>query len=445
MSFKINLGNIVHRFRDPIYGFIELNDAELEIVDTPLFQRLRRVNQLALTKYVYPTAEHSRFAHSLGVLQSATDIFENILSNSGKELISAATDDKIDQDIKKKLQILRFAALLHDIGHLPFSHAAERYILEEKADHEDVGQYIINNYQPIKDAIEKADIDPKFVAMLLGDNVISDYTILKTIISGQLDADRADYLLRDSYICGVKYGEYDYSRYIKSFYLKKNKNDIIQLCVEEKNIYLVESFLMARYHYNLQVPYHRTRVGYDLALKRYIKDLKDRGKFREFVKFNSENRLEEVDFDYFEFFDDYHMFEMIKKDYRQKENYWANILMRQDHLIPIYDHIKKNDFDLGLYRDIMYNFDNNPDLIHEDDYFKCSEKIEISKLVHENSLGLVPNGQSEVDDILKYSNVLKQLILPIEVLRMYVTKEKASVTGEFISDLRKKHDKMNCM
>lgn len=183
MDLIKKLGDMKHRFRDPIYGFIKLNDSELKIIDTPIFQRLRRVHQLALTKYVYPSAEHSRFTHSMGVMQVATEIFLNIHSNSDHALLSKATENRTD-DIAKKLQILRFATLLHDVGHLPFSHAAENMILEGKATHEQLGQYIINNYPPIRQAIEEKGIDPKMVAMLLDDKPLGDYFILKNIVSG---------------------------------------------------------------------------------------------------------------------------------------------------------------------------------------------------------------------------------------------------------------------
>lgn len=437
-----------HRFRDPIYGFIEVNDYELKIIDSPLFQRLRRVHQLALTKYVYPTAEHSRFAHSIGVLQSATDIFNNIVSNSDKKLFSfERAEKKINQDIEKKLQTLRFAALLHDIGHLPFSHAAEHYILEEKADHEQLGQFIIENYKPIKIAIESAGIEPKYVSMLLGDNVIGDYIILKNIISGQLDADRADYLLRDSYCCGVKYGEYDYDRYIKSFIFKQDSDGLTKLCIEEKNIYLVESFLMARYHYNLQVPYHRTRVGYDLALNRYMKFLKENDKLPDFVAYGENNKINDINFEIFEFFDDYQMFEMIKKDSRDGKNYWANILMRQDHLVPVFDHIKKDENDHLMYKEIKFELNKKSKLEDGEDFFFSSKPIEVSKLIQmqNKSLGLIRNGESNVDDILNYSNVLKQLVKPVEVLRIYTTKEKVDLVKTIILKINKKHDKLRKM
>ena len=430
MDLLKNFGDRKHRFRDPIYGFIELNDSELKIIDTPIFQRLRRVHQLALTKYVYPSAEHSRFTHSMGVMQVATEIFLNIYRNSDHGLLSKKTGD-LTGDIANRLQILRFATLLHDIGHLPFSHAAEKLILDHKASHEQLGQHIIKNYSPIKQAIEEKGIDPKIVAMLLGDKPLADYFILKNIVSGQLDADRADYLLRDSYTCGVKYGEYDYKRYIQSFFLKENKNGQPQLCIEEKNIYLVEAFLMARYHYNLQVPYHRTRSGYDIALRKYIEHLKGKDRFPEFVKFDQNNNIDSLDFDQFELFDDYSIFEMVKTDYKKDGNIWAKMLMRQEHLLPIFDHIKTIGGDnFHQYKKIIKDL-KDKDLIEEQDFFRFTKTLTVSKLLQKREdgsddsspLSLIVNDRSEPENILDYSNILSQLGKPIEIFRIYTLKE----------------------
>ena len=434
MDLLKKLGERNHRFRDPIYGFIELNDSELKIIDTPIFQRLRRVHQLALTKYVYPSAEHSRFTHSMGVLQVATEIFLNIYRHSDPTLLSKETGDPI-RDIAKKLQILRFAALLHDIGHLPFSHAAERLILEQKGSHEQLGQHIIKNYPPIRDAIEEREIDTKIVAMLLDDKPLAEYFILKNIISGQLDADRADYLLRDSYTCGVKYGEYDYKRYIQSFFLKENKNGQPQLCIEEKNIYLVEAFLMARYHYSLQVPFHRTRSGYDIALRKYIEQLKGENRFPEFIIFDGDNNIDSLDFEEFELFDDYSIFEMIKADYKNDGNIWAKMLMRQEHLLPVFDHIKTIEGDNFLpYKSILKDLKDSG-LKEEHDFFRAEKTLPVSKLLQKRDdegddkfpLGLIINDRAEPGNIMDYSNILSQLGKPIEIFRIYTLKNHKEI------------------
>ena len=450
MDLLKKLGERKHRFRDPIYGFIELNDSELKIIDTPIFQRLRRVHQLALTKYVYPSAEHSRFTHSMGVMQVATEIFLNIYRNSDHALLSKETGDRTG-DIANKLQILRFATLLHDIGHLPFSHTAEKLILQQKSSHEQLGQHIIKNYPPIRKAIEEKGIDTKIVAMLLDDKPLAEYFVLKNIVSGQLDADRADYLLRDSYSCGVKYGEYDYKRYIQSFFLKENKNGQPKLCIEEKNIYLVEAFLMARYHYNLQVPYHRTRSGYDIALRKYIEHLKEKNCFPEFIKFDENNNIDYLDFEQFELFDDYSIFEMIKTDYKNDGNIWAKMLMRQEHLLPVFDHIKTTGGEnFHQYKSILKDL-KDTGLTEETDFFRFEKTLTVSKLLQKRDddcddkfpLGLIINDRPEPGNIMDYSNILSQLGKPIEIFRIYALKKHREMALElsrkaftFFSDLK---------
>ena len=250
------------RIRDPLYGFIPLTKEEMRIIDTPLFQRLRRIHQLALTKYVYPSAEHSRFVHSIGVMHCATRIYEGVMEHRETEIDFEPN--------AKNIRTLRYAALLHDIGHLPFSHAVESQWLHGLK-HEDVSMFIIENYEPIAEIIDNDPMrtNPKDVAALLGKMPRARFQILHEIISGQLDADRADYLLRDSHCCGTKYGEYDFPRFLQIFAAQQDDNGTLSLCVDEKDLPVAESLLIARYHYNLQIPYHRTRSGFDFALKKF--------------------------------------------------------------------------------------------------------------------------------------------------------------------------------
>ena len=421
MKFLKDFGKTPHVFRDPIYGFIKLNDAELKIIDTPLFQRLRRISQLALTKYVYPSAEHSRFAHSLGVLQAATNIFINIYNNSDK-----STFPKKSKDIATYLQILRFAALLHDIGHTPFSHAAETALLNDKIKHEDLSKYITEKYSDISSIIKEQGIDPKIVGNIFIKQSVPEFLTLQNIVTGHFDVDRADYLLRDSHACGVKYGQYDYHRYIQAFLLAKNKEWHIKLCIEEKNIYVIEAFLMARYHYNLQVPFHRTRVGYDIVLKKYISELKEKGRLPSFITTdNTGKNIKELDTDKFELLDDYSIFEHIKKD-SKKGNRWAKILMRQGHIVPIFDQIVNNYKINSQHKQILSALEDK-NLRENEDFFSYEEKMKVSKLFEEaedsaTALNIIKSG-NKMENIIYNSNILSQLVRPIEILRVYVVEK----------------------
>lgn len=334
-----------NKFRDPIFGYIWLTDDEVEIVDTPIFQRLRRIQQLALTKYVFPTAEHSRFVHSLGVLQSATNIFYELWRKNRETLLQIIKSDELNKFFKT----LRFAALLHDIGHLPFSHACE-FLLPNGITHEHISQYIVLKHPTIKAVLKRNSVQPEIVAALYKGLFGAKYNIIKKVISGIFDADRADYLLRDSYNCGVTYGNYDYIRYVSSFNLTRtNTKDDIALTIEEGNIQVLESFLLARYHYNMQVPYHRTRTGLDRTLEIYGSCLRSDKRLPDLkIKIDPPGSIGELDLKRFTFFDDYEIFELIKSDYNAG-NIWARILLREDHLSPIFDRTGIDKEDLIFY------------------------------------------------------------------------------------------------
>lgn len=184
--------------RDPIYGFIGLTNSEIKLLNSPFLQRLRRIKQLGNTHLVYPTACHSRFEHSLGVLHIANRMAQKL--GLGEE----------------QIKIIRYMAILHDIGHGPLSHNFEdilKKINGEKVSHEDITKKIIAN--------------DEFIGQVLGDNkekVLDLFdeeneTVSKEIISSNIDADKLDYLRRDSYHIGVTYGVFDLERILHTINL----------------------------------------------------------------------------------------------------------------------------------------------------------------------------------------------------------------------------------
>jgi len=430
--------NPTHRIRDPIYGYIWLTDDELKIVDTPVFQRLRRIGQLALTKYVYPTAEHSRFVHSLGTLQAATNIFNEVLR------FNPQLRDSGDLDLKENIKILRFAALLHDIGHMPFSHAAEAIFLNENVSHEDIGKFIIRHHKEVPEIIEDSGIEPQLVASLLKGKRTKKYDFLKKFISGEFDADRADFLLRDSYFCGVKYGEYDYLRYAGAFRLISDENGQSLFTIEKGNLHAVEAFLIARYHYYLQVPFHRTRRGYDLVLERYFQDLRERDKLPE-TGVNVSPTGFEIDMTRFELVDDYTIFEQIKEDMVQG-NQWARILMRQDRLHPIFDTEMDSGDNATNFFDLQVELENDG-LKEGEDFFVFSRKIYVHKIVEksdekgEHTYPIVDKKQDHkiIGTILDYSSILNASIRsPAHVRRVYVTTHAQPRADKALSRIKTK-------
>jgi HD superfamily phosphohydrolase len=218
-----------YEVRDPIYGFISFNDWEKRIINHPALQRLRRIKQLALTEMVYPGVTHTRFEHSLGVMHFATMMYDSIVKNNLNLLKDRLSYN--DAGLNTDRQLIRLAALLHDVGHSPLSHASQALMptnphKKRPFKHEEYTTAIIMDL--LKETIEDHPInktnyriEAEEVAALIEGNpeILGDRLFWRVLISSQLDADRGDYLLRDSYHAGVKYGVYDHSRLINTLTL----------------------------------------------------------------------------------------------------------------------------------------------------------------------------------------------------------------------------------
>ena len=227
--------------RDTIHGDIILDDDEVRIIDTKEFQRLRRIKQLGLTYLTYPSANHTRFEHSLGTMYIANNICEKL---------------NLDEYIKRHV---RLAALLHDLGHCPLSHTSEEILVKFFGKkHEDLTIYKIENSE-IKDLIKERYEYDRIVKILKGEDTFSG------IISGTIDSDRLDYILRDSYHTGVAYGVIDLSRIINNVETCDKESGMI---FDIKSKAAIEGFLIARYLMNVSVYYHHTtRIAERMLLK----------------------------------------------------------------------------------------------------------------------------------------------------------------------------------
>ncbi|MBT8508454.1 hypothetical protein AZH53_08555 [Methanomicrobiaceae archaeon CYW5] len=265
---------------------MQFDDLEKEVISSPFFQRLRRLKQLSLTDMVYPGANHTRFEHSIGVMYLASKMFDSITNNREniKQLEEIEYYDKYA--LYKDRKIIRLAALLHDIGHGPFSHASEAIFpinptTKKAYSHEDFSEAIING--PIKEIIEgnrknNADIKCEDISSLIqGRNTkISRRLIWKPLISSQLDADRGDYLIRDSLHTGVRYGTYDRDRLIVGMRLGQMPEDEgggTILGIEENSWHVAESLILARYQISLQVYYHKITRAYNLMLESALREM----------------------------------------------------------------------------------------------------------------------------------------------------------------------------
>ncbi|MBP6234898.1 MAG: HD domain-containing protein [Saprospiraceae bacterium] len=231
-------------FNDPIYGLIRFNhDILYEIIDHPYFQRLRRISQQALSHYVYPGALHTRFQHALGALHLMTRALDTIKSK-GVEI----SDDEYEAGC--------VAILLHDIGHGPFSHALEHALAN--VHHENISLLLI---QKIAEELNK---DFTLAIQIFKGEYHRPF--LHQLVSGQIDVDRMDYLTRDSFYSGVAEGIIGYDRIITMMNVVNE-----QLVIEEKGIYSVEKFLMARRLMYWQVYLHKTVISAEVMLISILK------------------------------------------------------------------------------------------------------------------------------------------------------------------------------
>jgi putative nucleotidyltransferase with HDIG domain len=240
--------------RDPVHGLIRLQPDEWKVVDTARFQRLRSIRQLAMTHLVYPGAVHTRFEHSLGVRHVA-------------DQLAAALGLEEDSDDRK---VVRCAALLHDVGHGPFSHVSEQ-VIDERAGvggvHEAISAEILRSDQELHELLGE-DIC-RWAADLI--TLTGPRTFQRDIVSGPSDADKLDYLLRDSYFAGVKYGQYDLDRVIDSVEVISPGGAQSQLGFAADGVWALEGMLLARHHMHRQVYGHKTRLATDIMITRALK------------------------------------------------------------------------------------------------------------------------------------------------------------------------------
>lgn len=238
--------------RDPIHEYIHIDKQIIwDCINSSEFQRLRRIHQLGPAMYVYHTAEHSRFSHSLGVYE--------ITRRMINEVKGISQMDEFDQ-----ISLL-CAALLHDIGHGPFSHSFEQL---SGISHESFTIQIIQSNSKLHEIL--SDAHPELPQAII-DIILHTHSnpLLSQIISGQLDADRMDYLLRDAYFSGTSYGKFDLERLLRTMRVVDEK-----LVVKLSGVHSIEDYIMARYHMYWQVYYHPVSRSFEAILSAFFKRLR---------------------------------------------------------------------------------------------------------------------------------------------------------------------------
>ncbi len=305
--------------RDPIHGSILLTGDELALVETAVFQRLRGIKQLGFADHAFPGATHTRFAHSLGAMEMATRMFDAVfparsaaslargaaslgVGHEASEPASPGEASALSEETRQRFrQVLRLAVLLHDIGHAPLSHATEGCMPlrrelglaclgadpadTTRATHEDYTTLLLLD-SPLTVELERRfaplGIRPADVANLITGVLPEEVTpltsagidyapLLTQMVSGELDADRMDYLQRDSYHAGVDYGRFDQDWLLRNLghHVHEGK---AYLALYHRAIFAFEDFLLSRYHMFASVYYHHSSIAFDTMLSRYIEE-----------------------------------------------------------------------------------------------------------------------------------------------------------------------------
>lgn len=283
--------------RDVIHGDIFIDEKYVAVIDTREFQRLRRIKQLSVANMVFPGAEHTRFAHCIGtfhVMRMIIEHFEPLFQKCGLEITEQEKDAAL------------VAALLHDIGHGPYLHAFEGVLQSlghKDINHEQLGVMIIRSeHTEIHEVLtrEFGEDFPDAVANIIlkkqevkqipfnkSTKKLDLQFVLSSLLSSQLDADRMDYMLRDAWYTGAKYGTIDLSRTINSMSLAINpENDQFCVCVEERYLVDIENCLLGRYQMHKEVYYHSIKCEMEEVIGRILRQVK---------KLYEEKKLKNVD------------------------------------------------------------------------------------------------------------------------------------------------------
>ncbi|MDP3985739.1 MAG: HD domain-containing protein [bacterium] len=333
---------------DPIHRIITFSDRERDIIAHPFVQRLRFIRQLGLKSFVFPGAVHDRFSHGLGAMHMAGRVFDALDGRSEVfRRLSAYTHAYLRE-------LLRTAALLHDVGHGPFSHASENlmpalglldvpskwyetYAPRKQATHEDYSVLLIHAMSAGKEKVF-TPVESQTIASLVHKKIkppkewnkffkspkeaTSYHQFLKRLISGELDVDRMDYLLRDSYFTGVPYGMYDLEWLLNTIGVVMQKTGPV-LTIHESGLRAFEDFLLARYHMFLQVYFHRTTSIFEYYIEQAIREKEISWTVPVSAKMYAELR-------------DSTIFEAMFEAAKNPKNRWSNLLTRREPMTMVY-------------------------------------------------------------------------------------------------------------
>ena len=249
--------------RDPVHGFVKADELEAALISSRPLQRLRQVRQLGLANLVFPGAEHSRFSHVLGAMHLAGRTYD---------ALATAVDSPLDPDVRApERRALRAAALVHDVGHAPFSHTAED-LFDTPIDHETMSRRILALAE-VSQLFEEHDVSLDLVLGLLTGDIDGHQRLLCQVISGELDVDKMDYLLRDSLFCGVQYGQFDLERLLETVTPTLDpETGQWGIGVTAGGVHALEGLVLARYYMFTQVYFDVTGKVLELHLNEWLRE-----------------------------------------------------------------------------------------------------------------------------------------------------------------------------
>jgi HD superfamily phosphohydrolase len=246
--------------RDPLYGLIRITPADLSILKTIPITRMRWIKQMGLACLVFPGANHTRFEHSIGTLFVANRLIEGLIKRTDEDFL------------EENIQEIRFAALLHDLGHSPFSHVTEEFFQRNPKflpisggsyDHERYTEEIILKDRALREIFKKEGIDSKLVSKLA---IGKSGTFLDSLMSSSVDVDKIDYVSRDGYFCGLPYGRVDLSSLVESIDLAKNKLGKTVVVFDRKGRDALEGLLMSRFYLATTIHVDERNCGANMLL-----------------------------------------------------------------------------------------------------------------------------------------------------------------------------------
>ena len=389
--------------RDTVHGSIKIQKEEVQILEHPFFQRLRNIKQLGFSEYVFPGATHTRYLHSIGVMYVVSKVFDTVF----KEVT-------YNKDWLRLRETVRLACLLHDIGHAPLSHTTE-FVMpqvselklpeafapkkDRQASHEDytIKSIVDSSFtESFKGVKEKYGVEPTMIAgLIIGECLDESYftidgtnyfPILHQLVSSEMDCDRMDYLLRDSYFCGVSYGKFDLDWIIDNL-RKAEVDNKCYLGISERAVSTFDDFLLCRFHMFLMVYFHYKAVCLEKILERY------------FATSNNEYSIP-ADIEEYLHHDDHFLMKVL----RGSKNEWASKIILNNIPPKIFETFGTDQLEtLGA----IENFLNESGI----DFIKCSSSGRLSKyyMDGDNSSNKYPIKVVREQPILKGRNFIQNI------------------------------------